>query len=119
MLGARAERLAGPLAQRFPIVEEALARTRLPAGLLLAGIALAVATGVALSALDGARRINILALPFLGLLAWNLAVYVWVAIGGARRMASGTHSATRLAGSAVRSIGRRLGPRVARTAPPA
>ena len=37
---------------------------------------LALAVGVSLSALDGSRRINILAFPLIGLIAWNLLVYV-------------------------------------------
>ena len=115
-LAARASALAGPLQQRYPVLGDLLARSGWPRWAGLALLAAAFCSGYGLSAMNDARRINILALPFLGLLAWNLAVYVWVAIGGARRMASGTHSATRLAGSAVRSIGRRLGPLVARTA---
>jgi hypothetical protein len=37
---------------------------------------LALAAGVSLSALDGSRHINILAFPLIGLIAWNLLVYV-------------------------------------------
>src|SRR5512135_2338331 len=79
-LGDRAERLVGPLVERFPIVGEALGRTRTPAGLLMVPFA----SGIGLSALDGSRRINILAFPFLGLIAWNLAMYAVLAIGWLR-----------------------------------
>jgi len=79
-LGDRAERLVGPLVARFPIVEEALGRTRTPAGLLFLLLLVAFATGIGLSALDGSRRINILAFPFIGLVAWNLAMYLVLAI---------------------------------------
>jgi hypothetical protein len=75
-LGERAERLARPLVERFPIVEEALGRTRTPAWALAALLLVAFATGIGLSALDGSRRINILAFPFLGLIAWNLFTYL-------------------------------------------
>ncbi len=78
-LGERAERLLGPLCNRFPIVEEALGRTRTPRWLLLVLLVAAFASGIGLSAMDGSKHINILALPFLGLIAWNLAVYVLLA----------------------------------------
>lgn len=84
-LGDRAERLVGPLVGRFPIVGEALGRTRTPAGLLIILLLVAFASGIGLSALDGSRRINILAFPFLGLIAWNLAMYAVLAIGWVRR----------------------------------
>lgn len=80
-LGSRAERLTGPLVQRFPIVDEALGRTRTPAGLLIVLLVVAFASGIGLSALDGSRRIDILAFPFIGLIAWNLCVYALLVIG--------------------------------------
>lgn len=83
-LGDRAERLTGPLVERFPIVGEALGRSRTPAGLLIVLLLVAFAGGIGLSALDGSRRINILAFPFLGLIAWNLAMYAVLAIGWIR-----------------------------------
>jgi hypothetical protein len=43
---------------------------------LAALLLVAFATGIGLSALDGSRRINILAFPFLGLIAWNLFTYL-------------------------------------------
>ena len=78
-LGERAERLVGPVVDRFPIVGEALGRTRTPAGLLLVLLAVAFAGGIGLAALDGSRRINILAFPFIGLIAWNLCTYAVLA----------------------------------------
>ena len=78
-LGERAERLAGPLVERFPIVGEALGRTRTPGWVVAAMLLVAFASGVGLSALDGSRRINILAFPFIGLIAWNMAMYVLLA----------------------------------------
>jgi len=86
-VGDRAERLVGPLVQRFPIVEEALGRTRTPAGLLIVLLLAAFASGLGLSALDGSRRINILAFPFLGLIVWNLCMYVVLAAGWIRARA--------------------------------
>jgi len=88
-LGDRAERLARPLVDRFPIVDEALGRTRTPAGLLLVLLAVAFASGIGLSALDGSRRINILAFPFIGLIAWNLFTYIVLAAGWVRARIKG------------------------------
>lgn len=84
-LGDRAERLVGPLVGRFPVVGEALGRTRTPAGLRVVLLLVAFASGISLAALDGSRRINILAFPFLGLIAWNLAMYAVLAFGWIRR----------------------------------
>jgi hypothetical protein len=103
-LGERAQRLIGPVVQRFPIVDEALGRTRAPAWVLAALLVAAFAIGLGLAALDGSRRINILAFPFLGLIAWNLAVYALLAAGWLRARSGGattTHRSRRWAGSAI------------------
>ena len=86
-LGDRSERLLGPLVERYPIVGEVLGRTRTPAWILAVLLLLAFASGIALSALDGSRRINILAFPFIGLIAWNLSHLrsCWRRLGAARR----------------------------------
>lgn len=115
-LGSRAERLAGPLVDRFPIVDEALGRTRTPAGLLLVLLVVAFASGIGLSALDGSRRINILAFPFLGLVAWNLCVYALLAIGWARaRTAPVTPPVPTGRSWAGRLFDRRIAPLLRRT----
>lgn len=44
-------------------------------------IGLAFATGAFLDQVDGAKRVNILAPPVLGLLAWNLVVYAVLVVG--------------------------------------
>lgn len=41
-------------------------------------VALAFAVGLATDALGTGRRVNLLAAPMLGVLAWNLAVYLWM-----------------------------------------
>jgi hypothetical protein len=115
-VGERAERLTGPLAERYPIVAEVLGRTRTSTWILAALLLLAVASGVGLSALDGSRRINILAFPFIGLIAWNLAVYAALGIGALRRRRAGAGRpalAGRWAGAAFAA---RLAPLVRRTA---
>lgn len=46
-------------------------------------VALAFAAGLATDALGAGRRVNLLAAPMLGVLAWNLAVYLWMLARGA------------------------------------
>jgi len=116
VLSDRAARLSRPLFQRYPVLEDLLASSGWPRWVGLALLLVAFVSGFGLSAMNESRRINILALPFLGLLAWNATVYLLLVVGGVRRLARGAKAATRLAGSAVRGIGRRLGPLVARTA---
>jgi hypothetical protein len=80
----RAKRLLERLRARSPAVTHVLA---LAGGLSWLGrliMVLALLTGVSLSALDGSRRINILAFPLLGLLAWNLLVYLLLLIAWLR-----------------------------------
>jgi hypothetical protein len=73
-------------------------------------IALAFAAGVASDAIGAARRVNILAPPLLALLAWNVAVYVVLAL----RRLSTPDAATRA--GALRRLLAALGERMARAA---
>ncbi len=80
----RARALRGLLERERPEVARvaALARGRaLPAALLLP---LAFLLGVAVDRLGPAGRVDLLSFPLLGLLAWNLAVYLALAAGGLR-----------------------------------
>ena len=115
-LGDRAGRLVGPLVERFPIVEEALGRTRTPGWALAVLLLVAFATGIGLSALDGSRRINILAFPFLGLIAWNLVTYLVLA-GSWMRARFGKRAPAAAAGSrwAQRLFARRVAPLLRKT----
>jgi hypothetical protein len=115
-LGNRAERLLGPLLERYPIVGEVIGRTRTPAWILAGLLLLAFASGIALSALDGSRRINILAFPFIGLIAWNLLTYLVLAIGWVRRRRGVGNAPVHARGWAGRAFARRIGPLVKRTA---
>jgi hypothetical protein len=72
----RSQRLLDRLRLRSPAVTHVLT---LAGGLTWLGrfvLVAAVGFGVSLSALDGSRHINILAFPLIGLIAWNLFVYV-------------------------------------------
>jgi hypothetical protein len=115
-LSERAHRLLGPLVERHPIVGEVLGRTRTPAWILAALLLLAFASGIALSALDGSRHINILAFPFLGLIAWNLATYVALAVASLRRRRGPGSASTPSRPWFGRAFARRIGPLVKRTA---
>ena len=90
MLVARARALLSSLIPRFPFIERVLGRNAgiawLPGVLLVASVMF----GGGLSALDGTRKIDILAFPFIGLLVWNLCVYVAIIIGWIRRPGTGT-----------------------------
>src|SRR5512141_745070 len=85
---ARAAELYGKLIERHPVI----ARTvRLESNLLgwswwllLAAFTL----GLFLSIADSRVRIDIVAFPLLGLIAWNLLVYVVVAVHGVRALRS-------------------------------
>jgi hypothetical protein len=80
----RAERLLDRLRSRSPVIMHILA---LAGGITWLGrlvLLLALAAGVSLSALDGSRRINILAFPLVGLIAWNLLVYALLLVTWAR-----------------------------------
>jgi hypothetical protein len=76
----RAERLFERLRTRSPAVSHIL---NLAGGITWLGrfvLLLAFAAGMSLSALDGSQRINILAFPLIGLIAWNLLVYVLLVV---------------------------------------
>jgi hypothetical protein len=57
-------------------------------------VALGVVVGVALSALDGTRRINVLASPVFGVVAWNLLMYAAIFAGWMRAPNMLAHLAT-------------------------
>ncbi|MGB5101924.1 MAG: DUF2868 domain-containing protein, partial [Steroidobacteraceae bacterium] len=80
-----------------------------PAWLMLAVVVAAFASGLGLAALDGSRRINILALPILGVVAWNLLVYAVLAWRLLRRRKHGDASQDRQGASWLGDwLGRRL-----------
>ncbi|MEP6546361.1 MAG: DUF2868 domain-containing protein [Gammaproteobacteria bacterium] len=75
VLARRAEQLLVRVRLRSPAVDNVLS---VAGGLIWLGravLGLAVIVGLSLSTLDGSRRINILAFPLIGLVAWNVFVY--------------------------------------------
>ena len=80
-LTRRAARLLARLRERSPVVMQVLA---LAGGLTWLGrliLICACALGLSLAALDGSRRINILAFPLIGLLAWIHLGAIFVVLG--------------------------------------
>ena len=75
LLAARARKLLPRVLERHPGIASLLCLTREPRWIAAAFIAISLAGGFALSALDGTRTINILGFPLLGVVLWNLAVY--------------------------------------------
>ena len=75
-LTRRAEALLANLRTRSPGVDHVLAVAGGATWLDRATLAVAFAVGVVLATLDADRRINILGLPLIGLIAWNVFAYV-------------------------------------------
>jgi len=72
----RAELLLAKLRTRAPVVNQVLALVGGASWVGLVVLAVAFGFGVAMSALDGHQRIDVLAFPLLSLIAWNLLVYL-------------------------------------------
>ncbi len=84
-LARRAEFAAGRLATRHPGIERLLAGRSFPRWLGIVLPLLALAAGFAANEFGNSRRLDLLAVPLLGTIAWNLAVYLWTLIGALRR----------------------------------
>ncbi len=74
-LARRAKTLLPKVVARHPFVGQVAALAGGAPWIAPLAIAGGLLVGLALSALDGTRRINVLAFPLLGLVLWNLAVY--------------------------------------------
>jgi len=101
LLARRANALLGRLRVRSPGVDRVLAAAAGPTGFDRTLLLLAFALGVALAFADGGR-IDIFAYPLIGLVIWNLIVYLILIIGTFRsteqaRRAAGTVAARELA----------------------
>jgi hypothetical protein len=105
MLATRARALLAKVLVRHPFVEDIVRHAGGVAWIGWLAVAAAFLAGLALSALDGTRRINVLAFPLLGLVLWNLLVYVFVVVAALRRHSP---SAFGLGGGGGRGGGRWL-----------
>lgn len=83
-LRRRAELALERLTARFPALHRVATLSRWPAWANWAVPLTALVLGFLSHRLDG-DRLNILAFPLLGMLAWNLAVYLWLAVSALRR----------------------------------
>jgi len=75
LLAARARVLVERVVARHPFVAQVLAMLAPSRSRTLWLIAAAFVMGLLIPVLDGDRRINVLAFPLFGVVAWNLAVY--------------------------------------------
>ncbi|HEX3844194.1 MAG TPA: hypothetical protein VHV80_07530, partial [Steroidobacteraceae bacterium] len=89
-LARRADALLARLRVRSPGVDRILAAAAGPAGLDRSVLVLAFCLGVGIAFADGGRRIGIFAYPLIGLVIWNLVVYVILVI---RTFGSARHGA--------------------------
>ena len=85
MLALRAERLLARVRLRSPAVDYVLAVAGGLTWLGRAALSLALIVGLSLSTLDGSRRINILAFPLIGLIAWNFFIYALLIVARIKR----------------------------------
>lgn len=76
------------LAARYPAVAQAERRSRWPAWLDWLLPAASFLLGVVSNAIDG-RRLSIIAFPMLGMLLWNIFIYLLLAAKAARRLGPG------------------------------
>jgi hypothetical protein len=73
------------LAARYPAVIQADRRARWPTWLNWLLPLAALVLGVASNAVDG-RRLSIIAFPMLGMILWNLVIYLLLVLNGVRRL---------------------------------
>lgn len=118
---ARRGRLgAARIRERSAAADRAMRLVCWPRWLVPALVALSLAAGIASDALGAGRRVDLLAPPLLALLAWNLAVYLLIALRAATRRFAGSPPAPgpieRLIARAAQGIGS-AGRAAARSAP--
>lgn len=90
-LAARADFAAERLTTRHAGLADLLRRSRWPGWLTLAMPLAALVAGVIANELGNGGRMDLLAVPLLGTIAWNLAVYLWIIVSALLRR--GGHSA--------------------------
>ena len=115
LLAHRAAGLHARIVERHPFVADVERHAGGIAGVTVALIVLGLLVGFALSSLDGSRRVNVLAYPLAGLIAWNLAVYVVVLLNALRKRGGTARRGGWLAESAASLGARRLAGFVARS----
>jgi len=84
VLETRADSLYARLVERHPVVLRTVALESRASQASIAVLVLGLLTGLVLSVTDSRVRIEILAFPLLGLVLWNLAVYLLLALATLR-----------------------------------
>ena len=112
MLARRARDLCDRLSDRFPVVRALVRSPGSVFGPARALLLLGLVAGALLSMLDGSRRIDILAFPLLGLIAWNLLAYVVLALTALRGGNPDGEAASFFAGLYRRWVQRRTSARL-------
>lgn len=82
-VAARADFAAQRLATRHPGIAGLLEPARWPRWAALLLPVLALGAGLLANEFGTARRLDLLAVPLLGTIAWNLAIYLWLALAAA------------------------------------
>jgi len=85
----RARLLFDSLSRKIPALRDVLRVARLGAVSTPLIVFLSLAVGLATNALGPERQINLLSVPLLGTLAWNLLVYLWWGLSRLTRLSPG------------------------------
>jgi hypothetical protein len=104
LLVRRAELLLTKLKSRAPVVNQVLALAGGASWFGFLVLLIALGFGVAMSALDGRQRIDMLAFPLLGLIAWNLLVYLVTLVAALRPKNKNTGAGSLVSGTYARWI---------------
>lgn len=105
-LARRADALLASLRVRSPGVDRVLAAAAGPTGFDRAILLLAFVLGVAIAFADGAGRIDIFAYPLIGLVLWNLIVYIVLIVRAFRSPLQEGHAAGTAAARNAAAAGR-------------
>lgn len=107
-LAARAAFAFDRLLTRFPLVERAAQASRWPRWVSWAVPMAALLLGLATNEIGNGKRLNLLAFPLIGMLAWNAAVYLLLLGHLLRPLLRREHRPSRVAGWLSRRIAPRL-----------
>ncbi len=111
-LAVRARDLCGQLEQEMPFLPRFRRWTNPVRGLLVPAVLVAFVLGLGTNALGPEKRVNVLALPLIGLIAWNLAMLAllavksWLPVGRMALRSGAPRLVERLAAMARRLIAR-------------
>ena len=118
-LRLRATLLREDLLREAPALERVLVPARLPGGLVMGTLAVAIAVGALTNLLGPARHVSVLAFPLASLVLWNLAVYAALVLRAVARLGARMRGGRRpgrlvflgrwLEGARLSGLARRLG----------